>query len=64
VNLHELESGGARKPVWHSAAPVRSKSVAAGQEIAVLLPAGLLVRADYLIEAYGSGRQLDRILLL
>jgi hypothetical protein len=50
VSLHKLDAAGTRKSAWHSAAPLRSTVAAAGQELSVLLPAGLLVRADYLLE--------------
>jgi hypothetical protein len=54
VSLHKLDAGGARKSAWHSAAPVRSTAAAAGQKLSVLLPPGLLVRADYLLEVTTS----------
>jgi anti-sigma factor RsiW len=50
VSLYRLDAAGARQPVWRGTAPARSEPAAADQEPSILLPPGLLVRADYLLE--------------
>ena len=50
VHIQRLEISGGRKPVWNSSTSARSTTVATGQQLAVLMPADLLVHADYFLE--------------
>jgi hypothetical protein len=58
VRLHQLDAGGSRKSLWQSAAPVRSTPGAGSHQLSIQLPAGLLVRADYLLEVTIPGGNL------